>query len=161
MSRISAYTALTTAASNDVLPIVDVSDTSMAPTGTTKKIAVANLGIPLQASTGTAGYALVNGTGTIISWTAPADGALHRAALFGSLHCTVTATGGLINASWTGPDGTAATHTFYSAGQTAGSPIQPGGAYLITVQAGTTVSIAQGSALTGGAASLWAEIWGS
>ena len=43
MSKITAYTALTSPASNDVLPVVDVNDTSMASTGTTKKITVANL----------------------------------------------------------------------------------------------------------------------
>jgi hypothetical protein len=44
MSKITAYTALTTGFStSDVVPIVDVSDTSMAATGTTKKITLANL----------------------------------------------------------------------------------------------------------------------
>ena len=43
MSKISAYAALTSPASGDVLPVVDVSDTSMAASGTTKKITIANL----------------------------------------------------------------------------------------------------------------------
>lgn len=43
MSRITSYTALTSTAVDDVLPIVDVHDTSMAATGTTKQITVANL----------------------------------------------------------------------------------------------------------------------
>lgn len=43
MSKITAYAALTTVAASDLLPIVDVSDTSMAATGTTKKIAVSDL----------------------------------------------------------------------------------------------------------------------
>jgi len=43
VSKITGYTALTSAATNDVVPIVDVSDTSMAATGTTKKITLANL----------------------------------------------------------------------------------------------------------------------
>ena len=38
MTRISGYTALATPAAGDLLPIVDVSDQSMAPTGTTKAI---------------------------------------------------------------------------------------------------------------------------
>ena len=43
MGKITGYAALTTAAGNDVVPIVDVNDTSMAPSGTTKQITVANL----------------------------------------------------------------------------------------------------------------------
>lgn len=43
MSKISAYTALTSVATDDVLPIVDVHDLTMASTGTTKKITVGNL----------------------------------------------------------------------------------------------------------------------
>lgn len=43
MSRTTAYTALSSAQYDDVVPIVDVHDTSMAATGTTKKITVRNL----------------------------------------------------------------------------------------------------------------------
>jgi len=43
MSKITAYAALTTVAAGDVLPVVDISDTSMASSGTTKKIAVSDL----------------------------------------------------------------------------------------------------------------------
>lgn len=41
--KISAYTALSTPAAGDLLEIVDVSDTSGAPTGTNKKIAYSDL----------------------------------------------------------------------------------------------------------------------
>lgn len=43
MSKITSYAALTTAVLDDVLPVVDVHDTSMASSGTTKKVTVANL----------------------------------------------------------------------------------------------------------------------
>jgi hypothetical protein len=43
VSRITDYAALATTQSDDLLPVVDVHDTSMAATGTTKKITVANL----------------------------------------------------------------------------------------------------------------------
>lgn len=57
MSKISAYTALTSPAASDVLPVVDVSDTSMAASGTTKKITVGNLlpGVTLSPSGDTSG----------------------------------------------------------------------------------------------------------
>lgn len=43
MTKISDYPVLVTPAADDVLPIVDVSDTSMAPSGTTKQVTVADL----------------------------------------------------------------------------------------------------------------------
>jgi len=43
LSKITAYGSLSTPQPDDVLPIVDVHDTTMAPTGTTKKITVGNL----------------------------------------------------------------------------------------------------------------------
>lgn len=43
MSKITAYASLAPPLSDDVLPIVDVHDTTMAPSGTTKKIAVSDL----------------------------------------------------------------------------------------------------------------------
>lgn len=43
MSKITAYGALSSPTANDELPIVDVNDPTMAPSGTTKNITVANL----------------------------------------------------------------------------------------------------------------------
>jgi hypothetical protein len=43
MSKISAYTAIASVQSDDLLPVVDVHDTSMAPTGTTKKMTLSQL----------------------------------------------------------------------------------------------------------------------
>ena len=43
MSRITEYDPLTAADPADWLPVVDVSDTSMDPTGTTKRISAAAL----------------------------------------------------------------------------------------------------------------------
>ena len=40
----------------------------------------------LLASTPAAGFALINGTTTILSWTAPADGKNHRLSVFASAH---------------------------------------------------------------------------
>ena len=46
MSKITAYGTLTTPQYDDVVPIGDIHDTTMAPSGTTKKITVAGLGGP-------------------------------------------------------------------------------------------------------------------
>lgn len=49
-AKISALTALTSPASGDLIPIVDVSDTTDGATGTTKKITYNNLGFATTAS---------------------------------------------------------------------------------------------------------------
>ena len=134
-----------------------------AGTGLTKTGNVLSLTGPtlaLQATTGTAGYALINGTGNIITWTTPNDGALHRVIILGNINVSSAETGGQITAtafdasgaelfltSDPGGHGTGTKTTFTMLG--------------ITVKANTTVSVLQNTALTVGAATLWAEIWGS
>lgn len=114
----------------------------------------------VQAATAVGGYALVNGTGNIITWTTPNDGLLHRFAIFAALHVASTETGGQITVSYTLPDATATTHTLFGAGNATGdqAPALP---FLLTVQANTAVTVKQATALTGGTAVMWAEIWGS
>ena len=84
----------------------------------------AGLPLALQATTGTAGYTLINGTGNIITWTTPNDGGLHRIAVFASIHVTSTETNGVIALTYTLPDGTAsATHTLLGGNQSAGDGV--------------------------------------
>lgn len=58
MSKITAYSALTGPAGPDVVPIVDTSDTTMAASGTTKKIALSDLLTTAQ------GMVFMTGNGT-------------------------------------------------------------------------------------------------
>ena len=126
---------------------------------TTAAAGLANLGgLGLQATTGAAGFALQNGTPNILTWTAPNDGNLHRVVILGNLIVTSAETGGAIGVTnLTSPSG--ANH---SPGLSAGGV----GVSLVTytqsffVEAGTTVTLAQTSALTAGAAVFWADIWG-
>lgn len=65
MSKITAYNALTSPRYDDVVPVVDIHDTTMASSGTTKKITVANLTAayvisPSGDSTGATDYANIN-----------------------------------------------------------------------------------------------------
>ena len=121
----------------------------------------AGLPLALQASTGTSGYTLVNGTGNIITWTTPNDGGLHRIAVFASIHVSSTETGGVIALTYTLPDGTASgTHTLLGGAQSAGDGV-PSANYMVPIEANTTVTVKQSTALTGGTAIAWAEIWGS
>jgi hypothetical protein len=116
----------------------------------------------LLASTGPAGFSLVNGTPSIVSWTAPSDGQLHRVMIFANMDVTSGPgiTGGNVSCSFTLPDGTTASLATITGGQGfAGfnfSMFQPN----MMVRAGTTVTVSQSSALTAGAAVVWAELWG-
>jgi len=76
-TKITALTALTAAdPANDVLPIVDVSDTTMAASGTTKKISINNV---LGASgTATLASATISGDLTVDTSTLKVDSANNR-----------------------------------------------------------------------------------
>lgn len=116
------------------------------------------LALAQQATTGTAGYALVNGTGSIISWAVPGDGLLHRFAVFGEL-IAASAAGGQVNVSFTGPDGSGQNRDLIDSFTTGFYDLYAHG--LWACQAGTTVTVQQHSAMSGGTAKLWAEIWGA
>jgi hypothetical protein len=110
----------------------------------------------LQAATAVAGYTLVNGTGTIISWTAPSDGQLHRFTVLASQDVTVTEVGGQIQLNVTLPDASINGQNLFGPNGAAGTRINSLGGI---VEAGSTVLVKQNSALTSGAAVTWAEIW--
>lgn len=114
-----------------------------------------------QAATALAGYTLVNGTGTIISWVIPNDGQLHRFTVFASEDVTGATTGGAITVSWTMPDGTTASWVILPATQAATGFVTGQVSYQVLARPGTTVTVVQSSALTAGSAVAWAEIWGS
>lgn len=114
-------------------------------------------GLQLVATTGPAGFALVNGTPTFLTWTAPNDGQMHRALVFGTMQVTVTEVGGTIQQTYTDPGGTAIFSQVIAGGLAAGAAQLT--AKLVTVQAGSVFGLRQSAALTGGAATLWAEIW--
>ncbi len=111
-----------------------------------------------QATTGTTGYALVNGTGNIITWAVPNDGNLHTLLIIATLHVTVNEVGGQLAVSWTLPDNTSFLSNFLSASAAAG--VAPT-VFTATVKAGATIALTQNTALTGGTATVWAEIWGA
>jgi hypothetical protein len=119
-------------------------------------------GPPLQkqAATPLAGVALVNGTPTILSWTAPADGLLHRVQIFAAMIIGSLETGGVVTATVTTPDGTVVSWNLFSGTQGGGFNYATSNFFPV-IKAGSTVTIAQNTALTGGSATMWAEIWGS
>lgn len=115
----------------------------------------------LQAATPVAGFALQNGTPTVISWTAPNDGKLHYVAVFAEIVVSNAETGGQITAILNDPAGGNHNREVIQGGQGAGFVGMDGGSQTFVIQAGSTFSIVQNTALTAGAATLWAGIWGS
>lgn len=115
-------------------------------------------GLQLQASTGTAGYALVSGAGTILSWTAPDDGNLHRALVMCAAVVTSAQTGGQVDANWTSPGnvsvGWGIIPPASGTGWNYSLSFPP-----ILVAPGTTLTVTQ-EAMSAGAVTVWAEIWG-
>jgi hypothetical protein len=116
--------------------------------------------LQLQAATPQAGYALVNGTGNIVTWTVPSDGQNHRVTFMGTLHVTTAQTGGAIQVTFAMPDGSITTQTMFAGAQGAGFH-QMGTTYSVVVGPGQTITVAQSSAQTAGAAIAWVEIWGN
>lgn len=119
-----------------------------------------NGGLVLQAATPVAGFALVNGTPNIIGWTAPNDGQQHRFTVFTIMDITAAETGGTVNVNFTMPNGVAAGYTILTGGAGAGQNFNQTTQTFIC-KAGTAVTVVQATALTAGAATMWAEIWGS
>lgn len=119
-------------------------------------------GLRKLAGTGLPGYTLINGTGTIITATLPNDGNLHSCLIVASLFVSVTETGGVIAVTASTPDGASPTFTLISGNQAGGhfGPTNPQFA-MQSIAPGGTISVTQFSALTVGAAILYAEIWGS
>ena len=121
----------------------------------------------LQATTGISGYTLVNGTGTIVAWTAPADGNLHRFVIFARLIVSSSLTGGAIFA---GNGGAILTGGTVNSGAFLWNNNQGAGDYFLTKSTLATdgilgpaeqISVKQTAAATGGAGIVYAEIWAS
>lgn len=116
-------------------------------------------GLQKVADAGINGFALQNGTPNILTWTAPNDGVPHRVTVFGGVRCSNAETGGVIQINATDLAGGGIARQLDAGGHGVGSFVFT--ASLILVQPGTTVTVQQSSALTVGAATAFAEMWGS
>jgi predicted RecA/RadA family phage recombinase len=132
-------------------------------TGTASSGGAAQLLVP-QAATPLAGVALVNGTPTILSWTAPNDGKPHYFQVIASMDVSVLQVGGAVGVAFTTPDqGSNANNAFpglFTGAQAAGFNYNQVYSLSGVVKPGSTVSVMQTSALTSGAAVMWATILG-
>lgn len=116
--------------------------------------------LSLAASTGPAGFALTAATPNVLTWTPPADGGLHRVLVIMDYIVTEAATGGQVDLGFTDPTGQFQNRELVAGGQPAGfaGPFAPG-YYLVA--GGQEVYLAQTSALTAGAVTVYAELWAS
>ena len=121
-------------------------------------------GLTRVATTGAGGFALENGTPTILEWTAPDDGELHAVIVQARLVVTSAETGGQVLIAFDGggvsgggdyhlSDGTQGTGDYVNGSNT--------GEASLPVHPGEKVTVLQATALTAGAAILYAEIWAS
>lgn len=115
-------------------------------------------GIPITAETSATGVALINGTQTILTVTVPNDGKVHllvNAAMVKAT--TATLTGGKLIISSTTPVATFDLTTSTTAiGNSFSSAIH--GTFQVLLKPGTQVTIKQTTAMTAGAAKVYAKI---
>lgn len=136
VAQITSYNTDSSPAAGDILVIVDVSDTTQSPQGTTKKITLAALG------TAIGGAPLAGATFT--GWQAPAVVAL----TFGSSIAVNAAAGNIFKVTLTASTGTLANPTFSAGSQPDGQEIK-----IRVTQDGTgSRTLAYGTAYDFGAA---------
>ena len=114
-------------------------------------------GIPITAETSATGVALINGTQTILTATVPNDGKVHTAQVMVAKDVTATLTGGTTAFTVTPLVGTpiVTTTTTTSVGYHGGVTTT---ATIHLVKPGTTVTVTQSTAMTAGAAKVYAKI---
>jgi hypothetical protein len=121
-------------------------------------VAVAPPAVGKVAATPAAGVPLVNGTPSILTVPVPNDGNKHYYSLAGALGVTSTETGGAVALVYT-VNGVGQVVTVLAANQ-AGPATYPITSTPIIADPGTNVVVGQSTALTAGAATLFAEITG-
>lgn len=150
-----------TLAANTVAKVPAAAVTAGTGTTITTVTGKAKVGVPtapITAETSATGVALINGTQTILSVTAPNDGKVHTLLAATFIKDISTAlTGGTIILKWTTAANQTATHTttITSVGITAYSALT---IESITVRADTTITLSQTTAVTAGAAKVYAKI---
>jgi len=116
-------------------------------------------GLVKQADTGPNGFTMINGTQTILTYTTANDGLLHTVIVNLGVLVTVLQVGGALQLAWTDPAGNARTSTLNSGGL--GTGMTNVALAERVVQANTTVTLSQSSALTAGASVAYAQLWGN
>ena len=112
---------------------------------------------PITAETSAIGVALIDGTQTILTATVPNDGRSHLVLASMWKDVTTALTGGQTRLQWVLPSGTGVgEHTTLTAVGTSG--VSTSSVRDTVVKPGTTVSVLQTTAMTAGAAKVYAKI---
>ena len=148
-----------TLAANTVAKVPAAAVTAGTGTTITTVTGKAKVGVPtapITAETSATGVALINGTQTILSATVPNDGKVHFVQCIAQKQITTALTGGEIVMSWTLASGTV--HTNPTAGTTVGTHFLSISTSLTIAKPGTTITLRQNTAMTAGAAKVYAKI---
>ncbi len=117
-------------------------------------------GIPITAETSSTGVALINGTQTILTATVPNDGKPHTLIYWYIKHVITAITGGAVAMDWTSLIGTAYNDatSVVSVSYNYHPPATAVKGTHMNVKPGATVTFNQTSAMTAGAAKVYAKI---
>ena len=159
VKKVSSANASVTV-TNPTGPTVDVEVATSPKLGGTaaatfaKKATVPSI---VTAETSATGVALINGTQTILTATVPNDGKVHLVYVGYLKTITTALTGGRITALWTTPNG--ATSTVSTTTTTVGGSYKSSSTQAaIVAKPGTTITVTQETAMTAGAAKVYAKI---
>ena len=111
----------------------------------------------ITAETSATGEALINGTQSILTVTVPNDGKVHTLLYWMARDVTVAVTGGAVQVKWTAPTRTVTTTSTQTA---VGVYYVPGSltGLEMALKPGTAVTLTQTTAMTAGAAKVYAKI---
>jgi len=99
---------------------------------------------------------LINGTQALCKWTAPDDGSYHVVMVFYMATVPSNMTGGEVSLTYTQAGGPQS-QVILNAGQAA-SPTFGGLLNTVLIDPGSTIEVVQDTALTAGAATVWAAL---
>ena len=125
--------------------------------GKAKLTGAAVTGLPITAETSATGVALINGTQTILTATVPNDGKVHQLAPNVIKTVTTALTGGTVTMSWTNAAGVVSSYKMTGTA-VSGYYLSPASTVNTTLKPGTTVTLKQTTAMTAGAAKVYAKI---
>lgn len=157
VTNISGSTATVTRGADSTTPVTHATGFNVRQVLTHESLVTLQSTLQLAATTGLTGYSLADSTGTILSWVTPNDGAMHRVIISATQSVTTAETGGSVGTSIVTPDNVTNSPAVFAGGDNVGYQYFTS---MYQLYPGTTVALEQKSALSGGAATVWAEMWG-
>lgn len=146
---------------NFFLPFASGANQNLSSQAPVSTVATQSAQWSLLATTGIAGFAKQNNNNVVIwQWTAPNDGAMHTFLAILEQKVTVTTeVGGIVQLQYKYPDGSTDNRQPYGGGASVGINSQ---SPSDNIPGGTTVTLIQTTALSGGAVTtIWGTLWGA